>query len=141
MKIAQVASLALLLAACASSPSPAPTPAPAAVTVVVPPPPPPKPKLEPAGSYEFSTIVDGNTITGTMEITGTAGAYTGKILTSAFPEIPIVGAVVDGDAINLKATMPDGELSIHMVFAGGPDFKGNWALAGDTGDFNGKKIK
>jgi hypothetical protein len=133
MKMLTLAPLALLLAACASSPSPAPAPAP--VVIVAPKPAP----LDPAGSYEFTTVVDGQTVTGTMDIAGTPGAYTGKILTNLFPEIPIVGAAVEGNAINVRASMPDGELAIHMVFEAGPDFKGNWALGGDTGDFNGKK--
>lgn len=126
--------LALLLGACASSQSSAPAPAaPVVVQVAVAP-----PRLDPAGAYEFSTVVNGQATTGTMEMTGTPGAYTGKILTNMFPEIPIVSAVVEGDAINVKANMPDGELLIHMVFTG-RDFKGNWMLGGQTGEFNGKK--
>lgn len=129
--------MAFLVAACASSQNS--TPAPATPVVVKAPVAPLAPlRLEPAGSYEFTTVVDGQTVTGTMQIAGTPGAYTGKILSNIFPEIPIVSASTEGDVLNVKGMMPDGELSIRMVFTG-EDFKGTWAIGAGMGEFNGKK--
>jgi hypothetical protein len=95
--------------------------------------------LDPVGSYEFTTVVDGQTVTGTMHIEGTPGAYKGRIITTVFPEIPVVGATVESNIINVKASMPDGELIISMMMDG-MNFKGNWALGSDSGEFNGKKL-
>jgi hypothetical protein len=96
--------------------------------------------LDPVGSYEFATVVDGQTVNGTVNITGTPGAYTGKILTSMFPEIPIHGAVVEGQGMIVRARMPDGELTLNMKFTDA-NFVGRWDLGGvQGGDISGKKL-
>ena len=95
--------------------------------------------LDPVGAYEFSTVVDGQTVTGTLHVEGTPGNYKGRIITSVFPEIPVVGASVEANVVNVKASMPDGELNIRMVMEGA-NFKGNWTLGSDGGEFNGKKL-
>ena len=95
--------------------------------------------LDPAGTYEFSTVVDGQAVTGTMTITGAPGAYTGKIVTNMFPEIPVIGAKVEEKTVIATASMPDGELTIRMLMDG-HQFTGRWELAGETGEFNGKKL-
>lgn len=133
MKLWTVTPLLLALAACSSNPEPAPTPQPVVQT-------PASPPLTPAGNYEFSTVVEGQTITGTMQITGTPGAYSGRILTNMFPEIPVVGATVEGRKVIVKASMPDGELTINMNFGEGLNFTGNWELGGQTGNFTGRKL-
>jgi hypothetical protein len=138
MKKLTIIPVALLFAACASSSEQPPAQAatapqqPAATQQTT-------AAVDPVGTYEFTTVVDGQTVTGTMHIEGTTGAYKGRILTSVFPEIPIVGASVESNVINVKASMPDGELAIRMVMDG-MNFKGNWALGSDGGDFNGKKL-
>jgi PBP1b-binding outer membrane lipoprotein LpoB len=95
--------------------------------------------VDPVGSYEFSTVVDGQTVTGTMHVEGTPGNYKGRIITSVFPEIPIVGASVESNTVILRGSMPDGELVIRMAMEG-QNFKGNWALGGGSGEISGKKL-
>ena len=131
---------AVVLGACASSQEKAattttPTPNASAAVAVT-----PKPvAIDPAGVYEFSTIVDGQTVTGTLTITGAPGAYTGKIVTNMFPEIPVTGAKVEEKTVIATGSMPDGELTIRMVMDGN-QFTGRWELGGETGEFNGKKL-
>jgi hypothetical protein len=127
----------LLLGACASSQQPAATTAtaptqPAATRQST-------AAVDPVGAYEFATVVDGQTITGTLHVEGTPGNYKGRIITTAFPEIPVIGASVESNIVNVKASMPDGELNIRMVMEG-MNFKGNWTLGSDGGEFNGKKL-
>lgn len=126
----------LALAACSSAPevtTTTPTPQPAVQT-------PPAPvAVDPVGNYEFSTIVDGQTVTGSMHITGTPGSYTGRILTSMFPEIPITGVTTFQTKMIVKGNMPDGELTLNLAFTG-PNFVGNWELGTMSGDFTGKKL-
>jgi hypothetical protein len=91
------------------------------------------------GAYEFATAVDGQIVSGTMSITGGPGAYNGRILTNMFPEIPIKSAVVEGQNMIIVGTMPDGDLTLNLKFDG-PNFTGNWAIGGQSGDFSGKKL-
>lgn len=94
--------------------------------------------LNPAGTYEIATVVDGQTVTGTMKVEGTPGNYKGVIQTNLFPEIPIVGASVESNIVHIKANMPDGELAIRLVMDG-MNFNGSWALGGGSGEITGKK--
>jgi hypothetical protein len=136
MKTMRMLPVVLLLGACASSQQPATSttaaaqPAATRQTTAA---------LDPVGSYEFTTVVDGQTVTGTLHVEGAPGNYKGRILTSVFPEIPVVGASVEANVVNVKASMPDGELNIRMVMDG-MNFKGNWTLGSDGGEFNGKKL-
>ena len=125
--------IALVIAACASSqPEPVVTPAPTPQPVVA-------VVLDPAGSYEFATAVDGQIVSGTMSITGASGDYKGRILSNLFPEIPITSAAVEGQNMIIRGNMPDGELTLNLKFDG-PNFTGNWALGGQSGEFSGKKL-
>jgi hypothetical protein len=137
MKPIRFLALTLLLAACASSQQQTATtdtaPQTKAVTQA------PAPALDPVGSYEFSTIVDGQTVTGTMHVEGTAGSYKGRIVTSVFPEIPITAASTEGNTLILKGSMPDGDLIIRMAMTGA-DFKGNWSLGAESGEISGRKL-
>lgn len=136
MKTMRMLPVVLLLGACASAQQPAATttapaqPAAAKPSTAV---------VDPVGAYEFSTVVDGQTVTGTLHVEGTPGNYKGRIVTSVFPEIPVVGATVEANVVTVKGSMPDGELNIRMVMDG-MNFKGNWTLGSDGGEFNGKKL-
>lgn len=136
MKTMRMVPVVLLLGACASSQQPATTATattqPAATRQAT-------AGIDPVGAYEFATVVDGQTVTGTLHIEGTPGNYKGRILTSVFPEIPVTGATVEANVVNVKASMPDGELNLRMVMEG-MNFKGNWTLGSDGGEFNGKKL-
>ena len=128
--------VALLLGACASSQTPqtatvASGPPAAAQT--------PAPALDPVGSYEFSTMVDGQSVAGTMHVEGAPGAYKGRIVTSVFPEIPITAASTEGNVVILKGSLPDGDLNIRMTMEGS-NFKGTWALGADSGEISGRKL-
>lgn len=132
MKLSRIIPAILLLGACASSPPTTTTSSAPQATAQA--------AVNPVGAYEFTTTVDGQTVTGTLHIEGTPGAYKGRILTSVFPEIPVVGATVENNnVVNVKANMPDGELTLRMVMEG-MNFKGNWTLGADGGEFNGKKL-
>lgn len=135
MKTFRMLPVVLLLGACASSQQTETAAAPAQAAAVK-----QAAAVDPVGAYEFTTTVDGQTVTGTMHIEGTPGAYKGRIITTVFPEIPVVGATVESNNVVVaKASMPDGELTLRMVMEG-MNFKGNWTLGADGGEFNGKKL-
>jgi hypothetical protein len=81
MKSFKLMSAAILFTACASTPQPpaqsttAPT-QPAATQQAT-------AAIDPVGSYEFSTVVDGQTVTGTLHIQGTPGNYKGRCPTES----------------------------------------------------------
>lgn len=143
MKTCTVAVLAISLGACASTATQTAAVDPVRPSAVVqPPPPPPAPAFEIPGAYEFTTVVEGQTVTGTMFVTAgaTAGMYGGRITTNMFPEIPVTGASSSGQSVTVKASMPDGgELTITIVMDGA-NFRGKWELGGDSGEFNGRKL-
>ena len=129
----------LALAACAQSPQASPTtqPAPAAT----PSPrttPPPTPAATAAGVYDFSTVVQGQEVTGTVTITGSPGSYGGSIVTTATPEIPIKSVTMEGQSITVTADTPDGEVVFQMAMEG-MDFSGSWSYAGMAGTMRGRK--
>lgn len=119
MKRMLAAALVLFLAACASAPrGPAP--------------------LNPVGTFEFQTTVNGGPVTGSVEVTGQPGAYGGTIRTSVTSDIPVTGVVVTGQDMVVSADTPDGPLTINMTFTGN-DFTGEWELSGDSGTLSGRR--
>jgi hypothetical protein len=136
MKAWKIAALMVGLAACASKEP---------VVSVTPPRPPAMEvaplNVDPVGNYEFVTTVQEQQVTGTMTVTGSAGSYTGKILTSMFPEMPVLGATVNGQNMIVKTQSPDGEILLHFKFEGNA-FTGHWEFNGQPGGtVSGKKLK
>jgi hypothetical protein len=126
----------VLLAACAPAatsagdPVPAPTTAPPAVTTAA--------AVNPVGTFEFTTSVNGDMVTGSIEVTGNAGAYGGTIRTSATPDIPVRGVTVNGQQMVVTADTPDGELVLTLNFTGN-NFTGGWTLGGGSGEMRGQR--
>ena len=124
-----------LLAACSPAAAPPPAepaaePAPAAA--------PASAALNPVGVFEFATTVDGEPLTGTIEVTGSPGAYGGVIRTSATPDLPISGVITTGNEMVVTSTTPDGTLTLRMAFTGN-DFTGGWDLGEDSGELTGRR--
>jgi hypothetical protein len=133
MKRMLAAVLVMSAAACSSAaPEPADGPAPATTTAAAPAP------LNPVGTYQFTTTVDGSEVTGSVEVTGAPGAYAGTIRTSITPDIPVTGVMVSGQEMVVSAATPDGPLTINMTFTG-DTFTGNWELNGGSGNLSGRR--
>ncbi|MBI2797506.1 MAG: hypothetical protein HYX65_12465 [Gemmatimonadetes bacterium] len=137
---------AATLTACASggsgAPAAAPAPAqaaPAAAPARVAGPAAPAP-VNPVGSFEFATEVNGSPMKGTLSIAGSPGAYSGKIASDVLPEMPITSVTVDGQLMKLVADTPNGAVTVSLAFTG-VNFTGNWELAGQSGSMAGKRTK
>lgn len=137
---------ALTLGACATqgaAPAAAPSPAsapsrPAASAVVAAP---TKPAaVNPVGSFEFNTEVNGSPMKGNLRIAGTPGRYTGSMTSDITPELPITSIAVDGQAMKLVMDTPNGAATINIAFTG-DNFTGNWELGGASGPLTGKRVK
>lgn len=131
MKRTFVAALALL-AACAPAATPPAEPAPSVAVPAAPAP------VNPVGTFNFQTTVQGDPVTGSIEITGTPGAYGGTLRTSVTPDIALSGVTVDGQRMVVVSDTPDGQLVLTMNFTGNT-FTGGWTLNGDAGDLTGHR--
>lgn len=121
----------VLVSACsgtAAPPAAAPSPAPPAVS---------EPTLDPVGVYDFSTDVEGQTVTGTMTITGTPGAYSGSI-SSDIGGLTLRDITVDGMELSFVGDMPDATVYFVLVFDG-DSISGEWDAEGMVGFISGKK--
>lgn len=112
--------LVLAVAACASRPSG-------------------PPPLNPVGTYEFSTAVDGQPFGGTMEITGTPGSYSGWIRGDGIPPIPITSVTVQGQSMRIAASLDGTPVAIDLTF-NGTQFTGNWSAGEMGGALSGRKL-
>jgi hypothetical protein len=65
--------------------------------------------IDPVGKWTYSTKSEtGDPATGTLEITGTPGAYAGKIISSEGREITIVDVLTSPTSIIIVADLPEG---------------------------------
>lgn len=98
----------------------------------------PAPLRSPAGIYDFTTDVQGQTISGTVEITGTEGNYAGWVRTTITEPIPIRSVTVTQDTMTVVAQAPDAPVTMIFTFQGN-DFVADWEYAGQAGVARGSK--
>ena len=139
------ATVLLLLAGCASSPqaappqpSPSPSPSPQAAPASAPAPTPTPAPASAAGVYDFTTSVQGTTVTGVVTVTARDGRTGGTIATSATPEIPVRSATVEGRKVTVTGDSPDGEVVLEFNMSG-QDFSGTWWYGGQSGSLTGRR--
>lgn len=109
--------LATTLAACASGPSG-------------------PPPYDPAGTWEFTAVAEGQTIIGTMTIEAAEEGYTGVLRaeTMPMPPAPINAVEIVDQTVTILADGPEGPLTIALtVTETGLD--GTWAMGDGTGSF------
>lgn len=96
--------------------------------------------VNPVGRFEFATSVQGQPVTGAIQIAGTEGAYTGQITTSVTPPLPLSSVAVTGQQLVVSGNTPDGPLTMRLTFTDGTAFTGTWELDGDTGSMTGRRV-
>jgi hypothetical protein len=96
--------------------------------------------LDPVGRYEFSTLYQGQPLAGTIEVTGTEGAYGGVLRATGIPDLPLQSVEVEGRELRIAAGTPDGTLALRLVFAAGAEFTGGWTLGADSGELVGRRL-
>lgn len=95
--------------------------------------------VDPVGTYEFTTMVEGQTVGGTVEITGTTGAWSAQIYAEGQGEIPLAAVEVNGSIITLSTEIPEvGELLVELTMDG-EEFTGVWSLGFDGGELTGRR--
>lgn len=99
--------------------------------------PPPPATLDPVGTYEYTTSVEGQTMIGTMTITGSPGAYSGTI-SSDMGTIPMRNISIEGMELSFLGDLPDVTVSFVLLFDG-DSFEGEWDAGGMMGLMSGTK--
>jgi hypothetical protein len=130
--------------ACATSPAATPdrpTPTPAAT----PPSQPPSTSmatssaLNPVGTFDYTAIgPDGSALPGTFTISGSPGAYTGRIERQGAGATDITSIAVNGQTLTLVSSINEGPVTLTLNFTGN-DFAGKWAIQGMEGTLTGKR--
>jgi hypothetical protein len=95
--------------------------------------------VNPVGRFDFTTSVQGQPVTGNIQVAGSPGAYTGQITTSITPPIPITSVTATGQEMLVTGSTPDGTLTIRMNFTDATAFTGGWELSGDSGSITGRR--
>jgi len=116
----------MVLAACASNAPPAP---------------PQPPPFDAAGYFEFVTDVDGQAVSGSIELRhADGGGFTGVLSTSATEPVPVRSVTVEGQRVTVVSDTPDGPATLILAFEGDA-FTGSWSYAGMSGVLSGKRIR
>ena len=77
----------------------------------------PVPGFDPAGKWTFSTVDEnGAPISGTMEITGKPGAYTGTIMGGGDRPLQITEVFTSPTGAVIFADLPDGGVAVIKVW-------------------------
>ena len=90
--------------------------------------------IDPVGKWNFSTTnEEGTPTTGTIEISGKAGAYTGRITTSQGTTLQVGDVMTSRDVLLLLADLPDGAGTavVKIIRSSTGTYSGHWgALRG-----------
>ena len=72
--------------------------------------------FDPVGKWTYETQNEqGGTITGSMEITGSPGAYKGTIISSDGAQIPVVEVMTSPKGMMLLGDMADGSVVVRVL--------------------------
>jgi hypothetical protein len=90
--------------------------------------------IDPVGKWTFSTTnEEGNPTTGTIEISGKPGAYTGRITTSQGTTLQIGDVLSSSNVVLMLADLPDGNGTavVKIIRSATGVYSGQWgALRG-----------
>jgi hypothetical protein len=94
--------------------------------------------FSPIGSYVFQTDINGQAVSGTMNIRSENGVLVGLISAEGQGDFPISTVKVDGTTVTIIFDTPNGAGTAKLEFTGS-DFTGGWELGGQTGPMKGKR--
>jgi hypothetical protein len=100
---------------------------------------PPAKPVNPIGDFEFSTTVQGQTVSGTFSIAKQNDVLSGR-LTSDMGEAAITGVKVEERKLTLLIATTDGtEVTFVLNFEDDNKFSGTWSAGGDSATITGKR--
>ena len=98
------------------------------------------PPFDPVGTYEFTAVANGQSITGTMTIEEGEDGYTGilRAETAPMPPAPITSVQVIDQLLTIQAAGPEGPLLIELAITD-TGLEGTWAMGDGSGGFTAIK--
>ena len=128
----------MVAGACAGSsatPPPA-TPTPAAARVQAPP---PDPSAGLLGHWTYTAGVEGETYTGTMDLTRDAEGWHAKVVDNSMGELPVVSVAVDGTTLTVVVHAGDNGSTVKAALQPDGTVAGKVLTEGGEGTFAAKK--
>jgi len=92
--------------------------------------------VDPVGTFDFQTTVDGSTVGGTITVVRTDAGFGGSISSDA-GDMPIQSVIVDGMTMRIATT--GGAATLGLVFSDPDTFTGDWEYAGMGGTLTGSR--
>lgn len=85
-------------------------------------------RFDPAGTYDFTTTVQGTTVRGVLTITRVDQGFTGNLTTDVTGYLPFGSITFEGRHGVMRATTPQGEMVMRIEFVDENRFQGGWEL-------------
>jgi len=98
--------------------------------------------IDPVGSWTFSAIDDqGQPTSGTIDISGTPGAYTGQATTVNHQDIPVTEVMTSPKAMILILQLPQSFIVAKVTRDATGGFKGQWGEMAQTAPLSLSRVK
>ena len=100
--------------------------------------------MDPLGIYDFTTMVQGEQVTGSFRIERTEGEYRGSVMAAGLPAMSILAVAVDGQWLTIRSNTGANPIELELAFVGNM-FTGEWktrSAAGtveDSGTISGRR--
>ena len=98
--------------------------------------------IDPVGIYEFTTVTNDQTFTGTVTISKTETGWSALLESPSgqLPPLTTTSVKVDGKDVTITIPFGDvGEVLVELTFEG-DDLIGHWTFGMESGDLTGKRI-
>ena len=130
--------LTVVATACASGsatpPAATPTPAPKVQA------PPPDPSAALLGHWAYTAGVQGETYTGTLDLTRDAEGWHAKVVDNAMGELPVASVAVAGTTVTVVVHAGDGTSTVKATLQPDGTVSGDVLTDGGEGTFSAKKV-
>jgi hypothetical protein len=98
------------------------------------------PAFDPAGSYDFTTQIQGSTVRGVLTLRRTDQGLTGSIVTDVTGELLLTHVALEGRRAELRAATDEGGMIMHIDFAEDNTIVGGWQVdSGLSGSLTGQR--
>ena len=98
----------------------------------------PQTTLDPVGRYDYTSVANGQTITGTITISRAVSGLTGVMTTGVTRDLAFETVRVSGNRVTLESAVPPAravELTVN-----GADVTGTWQMGAMGGSLKGKRL-
>ncbi len=98
--------------------------------------------IDPVGTYEFTTVSNNQTVTGTITISKTETGWSALLESPSgqLPPLTTTSVKVEGKDVTITIPFGDvGEILVELTLEG-DDLIGRWTFGMESGDLTGKRI-